>query len=92
MVKKQIARSRSLALLGKSTSRSKNGVLPTRELWKGIHFTHDVKASGSTEEHLHRVYNRENTPFVHDSKAMASRFGVVKDKFVTKYEPLLRES
>ena len=87
-----LARSRSLALLGKSTSRSKNGVLPTKELWKGIHFTQDVQASESKEEHLHRVYNRENTPFVHNSKAMAPRFGVVKDKFVAKYEPLLRES
>ena len=81
-----------MALLGKSTSRSKNGVLPTKELWKGIHFTQDVQASESKEEHLHRVYNRENTPFVHNSKAMAPRFGVVKDKFVAKYEPLLRES
>jgi len=46
-LKSKIARSRSLALLGKSTSRSKNGIMPTADLWKGIHFTKDIKPSES---------------------------------------------
>ena len=61
-----MARSRSLALLGKSTTRSKNAVLPTKDLWKGIHFTKDVKGVVETnKDHLERVYNREHTPFIH---------------------------
>lgn len=85
-----MARSRSLGLLGKSTTKSKNGILPTKELWKGIHFTHDIQPVTDKDEHLTRVWNRENTPFAVNSKAMANRFGAVKDKFVEKYEPLLK--
>ena len=36
--------------------------------------------------------NRENTPFAAKSNALSARFGPIKDKFVEKYEPLLKES
>ena len=88
-----MARSRSLGLLGKSTTKTKNGVLPTKDVWRGIHFTKDVTGPAETQaEHLERVINRENTPFVANSNAISARFGPVKDKFVEKYEPLLRET
>ena len=87
-----MARSRSLGLLGKSTSRTKNGVMPTKDLWRGIHFTKDVTQAESHEEHVDRVFSREHTPFAANSNALSARFAPVKDKFVEKYEPLLRES
>lgn len=90
-IKSQMARSRSLGLLGKSTTRSKNAVLPTQDLWRGIHFTKDVKPSMSEEEHQLRVINRENTPFVTSTNALGVRFAPVRDKFVEKYEPLIKE-
>ena len=37
--KGKIARSRSLAMLGKSTSKTKNGIIKTKDLFKGIHRT-----------------------------------------------------
>ena len=82
-----------MALLGKSTTKSKNAILPTRELWKGIHFTKDVKpAPRNDKEHFLRVFNREETPFVTDKGAFLARFAPVKDRFVEKYEPLLKEN
>ena len=41
--KSKIARSRSLAMLGKSTSKTKNGVIQTKALFQGIHRTKDVR-------------------------------------------------
>ena len=90
-IKSKMARSRSLGLLSKSTSRFKHAVLPTRELWKGIHFTKDVQPSQSEEEHLLRVFNKEGTPYIASKSALSARFRPVKDKFIEKYEPLLKE-
>jgi len=92
LIKSKLARSRTLALLGKSTSRSKNGILPTSELWKGIHFTKDIRPSESQSEHEMRVLGRENTPYVISKSNFSARFAPVKDKFVERYEPLLKEN
>ena len=93
-LKGKLARSRSLALLGKANnSKGKmNSVLSTADLWKGIHFTKDIKAPGSEREHRERVLNRENTPFMTDQNILAPSFAPVKDKFVEKYIPLVEKS
>ena len=88
-----MARSRSLGLLGKSTSKTKNGVLPTSDVWRGIHFLQDVtQPAESLQEHNERVMSKEHTPFIVKSSQLSSRFAPVRDKFVEKYEPLLKES
>ena len=88
-----MARSRSLGLLGKSTSKTKNGVIPTSDVWRGIHFLQDVtQPAESLQEHNERVMSREHTPFIAKSSQLSSRFAPVRDKFVEKYEPLLKES
>ena len=67
-------------------------MLSTADLWKGIHFTKDIKAPESEQEHQERVLNRENTPFLTDQNALAPSFGLVKDKFVEKYIPLVEKT
>ena len=93
-LKGKLARSRSLALLGKGNQNKgkPNSILSTADLWKGIHFTKDITAPGSEREHRERVLNRENTPFVTDQNILAPSFGPVKDKFVEKYIPLVEKS
>ena len=87
--KSKIARSRSLAMLGKSTSRTKNGIIQTKDLFQGIHRTKDVRPPTSDEEHLKRVWNKEHTPWVASTGQFSQRFAPVKDTFVAKYQPLL---
>ena len=83
--KSKIARSRSLAMLGKSTSRTKNGIIQTKDLFQGIHRTKDVRPPTSDEEHLKRVWNKEHTPWVSETGAFSQRFAPVRDTFVAKY-------
>ena len=80
-------------MLGKSTSGFKNGVIPTQELWQGIHFTKDVaEAPEDLQSHLIRVYNKENSASAFNANKLAPTFGPVRDKFVEKYEPLLKQT
>ena len=87
----KLARSRSLAMLGKSTSKTKNGVIQTKDLFQGIHRTKDLKAPSSQSEHMKRVLNREHTPWVAETRKFGQRFAPVRDSFVAKYQPLLNE-
>ena len=46
----KLARSRSLAMLGKSAGH-KNGVISTKQIWGGIHRVSDIRPSASDLEH-----------------------------------------
>ena len=91
MTKSKIARSRSLKMLGKSTSKTKNGVIQTKDLYQGIHRTKDLRPPTSHSEHMKRVMNRENTPWIAETGKFSQRFAPVRDSFVAKYQPLLNE-
>jgi hypothetical protein len=80
----KLARSRSLAMLGKSAGH-KNGVISTRAVWKGIHRVSDIRPCETGAEHNMRVFNRENTPWVPDKSNFKQRFAPVRDQFVQKY-------
>lgn len=75
-----------------SALKKKNWHVPKIDLHRSIHFTKQVKPAMDEEEHFHRILNREDTPFVTESNALTSRFGPIKDKFVQKYECLLKQN
>ena len=77
-------------MVGKSNGH-KNGVISTKLVWQAIHRVSDIRPSESNLEHQMRVFNRENTPWIPDKSSFKSRFGVVKDQFIRKYQPLLNE-
>ena len=60
-------------------TKKKRGKLRTRELWAGIHRTVDIEKPISKEEHLARVYTRENTPWVAKERALRPVFEIRKD-------------
>ena len=86
-----VARSKSLSNFGKSATEVKNGVIPTKDIWKGIHLTKDIIPSMSAEEHKMRVFNREYTPWSTKSQALQTVFAPVKDVFVQRSQPLLNK-
>eukprot|EP00347_Sterkiella_histriomuscorum_P002741 403366984 len=68
-------------------SKKKKGQIRTRDLWAGIHRTQDVVKCMTQNEHIKRVFTRENTPYM--MHGIVPSFEKRKDPFVQKYQILL---